>query len=120
MLQRLYTPVFAIALLIVLAIGLGQWLNPGVPELPAIGLIITAIAPLAFLIRLRLAAPQEKRHPVVISAIMGLGCAMIMIGIQRFGDDHRWMLVLALLTLCAWMLYQRYHWRSDSRPTRRD
>ena len=118
MLRSVYTPALTIMLLVGLAIGLAQWLNPDVPDLPALGLVITAIAPLAFLLRLRLAPPVEKRHPVSISASMGVGCAMIMIGIQRFGDDHRWLLILALLMLCAWMLYQRYHWRSDGRPPR--
>ncbi|GEM_PF-3216597 len=120
MLQQFSTPALAIALLIVLAVGLGQLLNPAVPELPAVGLIITASAPLLFLLRLRIAPPPEKRHPVTTSAAMGLGCAMIMIGIQRFGDDHRWLLGLALAALCAWMLYQRYHFRSGREPEPKD
>lgn len=114
MLQRLYKPAFAITVLTVLAIGLGQLASPATPDLPAIGLITTAAAPLLFLLHVRLAPPSERRHPVMVSATMGLGCAVIMIGVQRFGDDHQWLLGLALITLCAWMLYQRYVWRAGA------
>lgn len=112
MLKRLYPPVFVLMLLLALAIGASQLANPAVPALPAVGLILTAVAPLLFLLRIRIAPPAERTHPVIVSASMALGCAIIMIGIQRFGDEHQWLLVLALLALAGWMLYQRKIWRA--------
>ncbi|TVS09699.1 MAG: hypothetical protein EA419_12335 [Wenzhouxiangella sp.] len=81
-------------------------------------MLVVALAPLGFLVRVRLSPPQAKRHPVAISALIGVGCAMIMVGIQRFGEHYNWLLMLALLTLVCWMLYQKYVWRSDSSQPR--
>lgn len=110
--KRFSAPVFVLVLLMVVVIGLAQMVNPAVPAMLAAGLLLTAGAPLLFMAQARISPPAEKRHPVMISAAMGLGCAIIMIGNQRFGDQHQWLLILALLTLCLWMLYQRYVWRA--------
>lgn len=112
MLQRFFTPSLAITLMVVLTVAIAQLVNPEVPDLVAAGLALTAAAPLFFLLWVRVRPPSDRHHPVTVSAIMGLGCAMIMIGIQRFGDQYRWLLIVALVALCAWMVYQRYHWRA--------
>ncbi len=102
---------FALLLLALVAIAGATLFDPAQPALPALGLLVVALAPLAFLVRARRLGSEEKRHPVVISALIGVGCAMIMVGIQRFGEHYNWLLMLALLTLVCWMLYQRYVWR---------
>ena len=104
---------FLLLLLALLGVAGAQLVDPAGAALPGLGLLVVVLAPLGFLIRIRLAPPRDKRHPVVISVLIGLGCAMIMVGIQRFGDQYNGLLALALLTLICWMLYQRYVWRSD-------
>lgn len=104
---------FLLLLLALLGVAAAQLVDPAGAALPGLGLLVVVLAPLGFLIRIRLSPSRDKRHPVVISALIGLGCAMIMVGIQRFGDQYNGLLALALLTLICWMLYQRYVWRSD-------
>ncbi len=118
--SRFSTPAFIALLLLVLGLALVELMSPATPALPVLGLMLTAAAPLVFLVSTRLMPPQDRRHPVAVSASMGLGCAMIMVGVQRFGEDHQWLLGLALAALIAWMLYQRYYWRTSTQPGRRE
>jgi len=99
---------------LVLAIGAMQLLDPVTPTLPAFGLTLTAIAPLIFLAWARRAPAGRRQHPVMVSVVMGLSLVCIMIGIQRFGQQHQWLLILALLALVGWMAYQRWVWRATS------
>ncbi len=73
-----------------------------------LGLGLTAAAPLAYLLYHLLRPETVTHHPVLISVVSGLGCVMVMVGIQRFGDQHQWILWLGLAALAAWMAYQRY------------
>ncbi len=114
LLQRCATPALILIWLTLLVIGLGLLAGPARPLLPAAGLVITAAAPLLFLLGTRVTRSDQRRHPVIISASMGLGCSISMVGIQRFGDSHQWVLILCLLALSLWMLYQRYIWRKPS------
>lgn len=116
MLKRIYPPTFAGLLLLVLAVGVIQLFAPSTPPLPAAGVIVTAIAPLVFFLRLRIAASPPRTHPVLTSAAIGLGCVMIMIGIQRFGEQHAWLLQLGLASLIGWVIYQRWVWRGGNEP----
>lgn len=110
-LQRILTTAFAIALAGVLLYAGLQIVDPARPALIAAGLGLCAGAPLLFLLR---AGPSTPRaHPVLVSSLCGLGCVMIMVGIQRHGDQHQPILVIALLVLIAWMGYQRKIWRTQ-------
>ena len=97
-------------------LGTGAWLlTTPTPLLVSSGLAVAAAAPLVFTVS-ALGAPRERprRHPVMTSVLCGFGCVLTMFGIYRFGDQHQWVLWLALIALCLWMIWQRYVWR---RPT---
>jgi hypothetical protein len=36
--------------------------------------------------------------------------------VHRFGDQHQWILALALAALAGWMVYQRWFWRRPGPP----
>ena len=86
-----------------------QLVTGNTPLLIAGGLFLSAAAPLGFMFR----APktETKQHPVSVSALCGFGCVMVMVGIQRYGDQHQPMLIAALLALITWMVYQKKIWR---------
>lgn len=109
-LQRILTMAFGIALAGALLYAGLQLADPARPALIAAGLGLCAGAPLVFLLRASPAAPRA--HPVLVSSLCGLGSVMIMIGIQRHGDQHQPILVIALVILIAWMGYQRKIWRA--------
>jgi hypothetical protein len=94
---------------IITAFSGAQFVVGQMPLLIAGGLFLSAAAPLGFILR----APktEARQHPVSVSALCGFGCVMVMVGIQRYGDQHQPMLVLALLALVAWMVYQKKIWR---------
>ncbi len=116
--QKAFVIAYAGFLGVAFAIGAGQWFGGVGPALPALGLMLTAISPLLFLAWTRAMSVRHKQHPVLVSAAMGLGCVCIMIGIQRFGDQHQWLLILALIALVGWMGYQRWIWRAASQQSR--
>ena len=100
---------FAVALGGIAAFAGAQLLTGNTPAMMAGGLFLCAAAPLGFILR----SPNTKsrQHPVVISALCGFGCVMVMVGIQRYGNHHQPMLVAALLALIVWMVYQKKIWR---------
>lgn len=104
----------AAAVLVALMIaGLAALAGPA-PLLPGLGLAVSAAAPASFIIWTALTRPTGPRHhPVLVSVISGFGCVMTLVGVYRFGDRHQWLLILALIALCIWMLWQRYVWRKD-------
>ncbi len=87
-----------------------QLVNGHMPVMISGGLLLCALAPMAFV----LFTPRtgDNQHPVLVSALIALGCVMIMVGIQRFGEAHEPMLVLAVAVLATWMLFQRKVWRA--------
>lgn len=110
-LERRLTGLFGAALAgIVLYAGM-KLMDPATPALIAAGLMVCAGTPLVFLLRLK--KPATKEHPVIVSSLCGLGCVMIMVGVQRYGDEHQPLLAVALLVLIGWMLYQRRIWRAS-------
>lgn len=110
--KKVFVVAYAGFLGVLFGIGAGQWYGAVTPALPAFGLMLSAVSPLIFLAWASRVPVGHKQHPVLVSAAMGLGCACIMIGIQRFGEQHQWLLVLALLALVGWMGYQRWVWRA--------
>ncbi|MGY6555356.1 MAG: hypothetical protein ACXIUM_12645 [Wenzhouxiangella sp.] len=119
LIRKLLVMAYAALLSVLLVIAGAQWYGGGTPALPAFGLMLTASSPLVFLLWASRSAAGSKQHPVMVSASMGLGCVCIMIGIQRFGEQHQWLLVLALVALVGWMVYQRYIWRQQATPEHR-
>lgn len=102
-----------LALYLVGLLGVAFWLAlEGRPGLFYGGLALSAAAPLGFLAwSKRIKGP--RRHPVMISVFSGFGCVMTMVGVQRFGEQHQWIALLALGALAGWMIYQRWLWRRD-------
>ncbi|MCH8476541.1 MAG: hypothetical protein LAT56_01170 [Wenzhouxiangella sp.] len=100
----------ALAILLIAISGLAIWLiTADYPLMRGLGLLLAAAGPLAFLAGQALRPQQPgKQHPVMVSVGCGLGCVMIMVAIQRFGEQHQWVLVPALAALCGWMGYQRW------------
>lgn len=92
---------------------LAGWIVAGPdPSLAGLRLGLTAAAPLTYMIRHWKAIGGGREHPVAISALSGLGCVMIMVAVQRFGDQHQWLLLPALFSLGAWVAWQRWVWRA--------
>lgn len=87
-----------------------QMLKAETPLMISGGLLLCAMAPMVFV--LYPPKTETARHPVIISALIGLGCVMIMVGVQRFGDTHQPMLGLAVAVLVTWMIFQRTVWRA--------
>lgn len=107
----------ALAVLLIAIACLAAWLIAGdYPLMLGLGLLLAAAVPLAFLLRQALRPQPGKQHPVMVSVGCGLGCVMIMVAIQRFGEQHQWVLVPALAALCGWMGYQRWCLRRAGKP----
>lgn len=95
--------------ILVATLLLAGWLIIGTrPPLLGLGLALSAGAPLAYMVRHWNNRGNVREHPVAISALAGLGCVMIMVAVQRFGDQHQWILLPALANLAAWMAWQRW------------
>ncbi|MEE4639443.1 MAG: hypothetical protein V2J42_11965 [Wenzhouxiangella sp.] len=121
--QRVLSGLFGGILAGVLAYAGFKLADPSTPALLAAGLGLCAAAPLMFL--LRPPKPAVRQHPVLISSLCGLGCVMIMVGVQRYGEHHQPLLIIALLILIGWMGYQRKIWRAgdshgSDRPDQQD
>ncbi len=98
--------------------GLGMWLlSTPRPALSGLGLALAASPPLLFLLAQRRIHGNSRDHPILVSVLSGLGCVMTMVGSQRFGEQHQWIVALALLSLVTWVAYQRWILRA-SRPDR--
>lgn len=102
---------FIAAQLVLLVTGIYLLTTP-VPTLVSSGLALAAAAPFVFMVTtLSTDIKRQRRHPVMTSVLCGFGCVMTMFGVHRFGDQHQWVLWLALIALCLWMIWQRYVWR---------
>ena len=108
--KQLLSRLLLISLLAVSAFAVWLLIEGQTPLLISGGLLLCALAPMAFLLYPPKA--QSRQHPVLISALIGLGCVMMMAGIQRFGDDHKPLLGLAVAVLLAWMFFQKKVWRA--------
>jgi len=91
------------------ALGLAGYLLTGSrPSMFGLGLGMAAAAPLLYLVHQWLQPEKVLHHPVLVSVSSGLGCVIVMVGIQRFGEHHQWILVPSLAVLVIWMVYQRW------------
>ncbi|NBD95976.1 MAG: hypothetical protein GVY11_05820 [Gammaproteobacteria bacterium] len=94
---------------VVLATLLGTTLVPwldGAPWRFVLGPALAAGAPLAGIVHHSLTGSRPHHHPLAISVLSGLGCVITMVGIQRFGPAHDWLLPCAGAALAAWLLWQ--------------
>ena len=109
-------PSFALTLLSALLLAVAGALALGpTPALLWLGLGLSALPAPGFLLLQRCnQTPQVRQHPVLVSVLIGFGCVITLIGVQRFGEAHRWIAFLALLALVAWMLFQRFCWRNTT------
>lgn len=81
-----------------------------------VGAAIAAGAPLVFLLFLRGGPLRLDGHPLAVSIISGFGCVLVMTAETRFGPTGGKPLLVSLLALAVWMLWQRGH---RKRPGRR-
>lgn len=111
------TPVAISALAALLAGALfPAW--QGAPWAAITGAAIAAGAPLLFLLAFQRRPVRLDGHPLIISIISGLGCVVVMIAETRFGPTRGWPLIVSLLALAVWMVWQRRQ-RRESRPRQR-
>ena len=103
--RRWWDRLFGGGLTLVLIYACLKLFDPATPALIAGGLMLCAAAPLGLLLCAHQPAPGYI--VVVVSALIGLGCVTVMIGIQRFGDQYQPLLIIAVLTLIGWTLYHR-------------
>ncbi len=72
-----------------------------------VGAVVAAGAPLAFLLVSALRPVELDRHPLSVSILSGLGCVLVMIAETRFGPAWGQPLLVAVLALTTWLLWQR-------------
>lgn len=72
-----------------------------------VGAAVAAGTPLAFLLVFRRRPARLDRHPLVVPIVSGLGCVLVMVAETRFGSAQGRPLIVALLALGIWMLWQR-------------
>lgn len=94
------------ALVVLLGATLLPWLD-GAPWPFLIGPALAAAAPLAAVVHYWLTRRRPRHHPVAVSVLSGFGCVITMVGIQRFGPAHEWLLPTAGAALAVWLLWQR-------------
>lgn len=81
----------------------------GLPGLIVAGLALTGAAPAGFLLWRWRAAPEETGpQALLVSALTGFGCVLMMVQVYRFGDEFRWALGLGLAALAGWLIYTRW------------
>lgn len=116
--MRQQWPSITLTLVCLAGLGLAGWLfMQAQPWLFWLGLALASGAPLGFLLLAKHPQPIHG-HPVMVSVLLGLGCVLTLVGVQRFGDSLRWVTAATLVPLIGWMLYQRYHLRSHSQSGR--
>jgi hypothetical protein len=108
--KQLLSRLLLIGLLAVAVVAGLHIVQGSTPLLISGGLMLCAVAPMGFLLYPHKA--KAKQHPVLISALIALGCVMMMAGIQRFGDHHEPLLWLTVAVLLAWMVFQKTVWRA--------
>jgi len=83
------------------------------------GPIISALAPLLFVLGARRWAMVSERdpHPVMVSVIAGLGVVLAMVASTRFGEQYESHVVAAGLALAAWLIWVRWVWRDGPRAS---
>lgn len=90
--------------------------RPAIPLLAPLGLLVAAAAPLGFFGWLFAARPpRTDRHPILVSAIAGLGAVLSAAAVYRYGEAWNPYLAGGIGVLVGWMVYLR--WYSVQRET---
>ncbi|TVQ29841.1 MAG: hypothetical protein EA370_14460 [Wenzhouxiangella sp.] len=97
-----------LAALVAASILAGWLLMTPRPAMLGLGLGLASGAPLLFLLYQAARPRPVQQHPVMVSVLSGLGCVVVMVAVQRFGEHHQWVLLPGLGALGSWMAYQRW------------
>lgn len=113
LLKSVFISVFLLWLTLASLYALTQVIRGAEPLLSWLGLGLSSLAPLTFLIKtLVLKSPATRRHPLEYSIVGGLGLALTMAMSLRYqqaaGAVHIW----AGVSLIGWVVYLR--WRSTT------
>jgi peroxiredoxin len=108
--RSLFISGFTTYLVFVLAYSVLQLILGTDPFLSWLGLALAAGAPAAFFAWLYLAGrARTSRHPVLVSAVCGLGTAITMAANWRYGSASGIVHLWAGLGLLAWFAYLRWY-----------
>ncbi len=108
--KRWFITLFLLALLGLLVFGALMLARPEVPLLAPAGLIIAAAAPLGFFAWLFIGGPaRTDRHPVLVSAITGVGAVLSAAAVYRYGEAWNAYLAGGIFVLVGWMVYVRWY-----------
>ncbi len=89
------------------------------PLLAGMGLLLSCLAPLGFMIVDRYQQPSRREgHPVMISMLCGFGAVMTMVAVERFGDHYQAFVMGSAIALAGWLIYVRWFWRITKVPGR--
>ncbi|AKS42095.1 hypothetical protein [Wenzhouxiangella marina] len=105
------------ALVVVVWLAIAIWSGVAVFRHPStmapLGAMLSALAPLGFVLIRAIwhdRLPPEA-HPVLVSALSGLGAVIAMVATNRFGEQYEIFVAAAALALVAWLLWVRFVWR---------
>lgn len=108
--KRWFISLYLLALLALLITGALMLARPEVPLLAPLGLIVAAVGPLGFFGWLFIAGPaRTDRHPVLVSAIAGLGAVLAAAAVYRYGEAWNPYLAGGIFVLVGWMAYVRWY-----------
>lgn len=108
--KRWFISLYLLALVALLVAGILMLARPQVPLLAPLGLIVAAAAPLGFFAWLFIGGPaRTDRHPILVSAIAGVGAVLSAVAIYRFGEAWNPYLAGGIAALVGWMIYVRWY-----------
>lgn len=114
--KRWFITLYAAALAAVFVFAALMLARPAIPLLAPLGLLVAAAAPLGFFGWLFATNPaRTDRHPILVSAIAGLGAVLSAAAVYRYGEAWNPYLVGGIGVLIGWMVYVR--WYSVQRDT---
>ncbi|MBY6203562.1 redoxin domain-containing protein [Halomonas denitrificans] len=108
--KRWFITLFLLSLVALLVFAALMLARPEVPLLAPAGLIVAAAAPLGFFAWLFIGGPaRTDRHPVLVSAIIGLGAVLCAAAVYRYGEVWNMFLAGGIGVLIGWMIYLRWY-----------
>jgi peroxiredoxin len=110
LLKSVFISTFILWLTMVSLHALTQVLRGTEPLLSWLGLALSAVAPLAFFIKVFLfKSPRTPRHPIEYSILSGLGLVITMAMSFRYGQAAGAIHVWAGFSLLGWLVYLRWY-----------
>lgn len=116
--KRAYTLAYMVMLVALVVVAIHAF-TQAVPVLAPLGLLMAASAPLVYFGWLYSAGSKPgseplEAHPVLPSAVAGLGAVISAVAVYRFGDDWRGYLAAGIAALIGWMIYVRWAAKPDA------